>query len=360
MAGRTFAIRPAVRESVPLLIGIVGPSGSGKTFSALRLATGIQRVQPGPIVVIDTEANRAKFYADRFKFDHVSFGAPFSPLDYLACIEACVAHGARTIIVDSMSHEHEGPGGVLEWAQREAETMSERSARNGRRRPPESFTMPSYAAPKAARRRMLNTIIQLGCNLIMCFRAKEKTKMPDRDKGEDKPTFLGWQPIAGEEIVYETVTQFLLLPGSDGVPCYAPEHAAERDVVKRPEFFRKMLERPEQLSEDLGERMARWASGEDTPSDPERTPSRASTETTPQSLCQRVAAARSMDELLAVERGFHGIKFASVKMWLPVKNAVNAKRAELEASPEEPHDPAPEVDAEPTHNEPDGYRPDFE
>jgi hypothetical protein len=37
---RTFEAKEAVRESVPLLIGLMGPSGSGKTFSALRLATG--------------------------------------------------------------------------------------------------------------------------------------------------------------------------------------------------------------------------------------------------------------------------------------------------------------------------------
>ena len=34
---RTFTAKPAIRESVPLLIGLFGCSGSGKTFSALRL-----------------------------------------------------------------------------------------------------------------------------------------------------------------------------------------------------------------------------------------------------------------------------------------------------------------------------------
>ena len=34
---RTFEAKPAVRESVPLLVGLMGASGSGKTYSALRL-----------------------------------------------------------------------------------------------------------------------------------------------------------------------------------------------------------------------------------------------------------------------------------------------------------------------------------
>src|SRR5215471_21060867 len=107
---RVFVAKPAVRESVPLLIGLMGPSGSGKTFSALRLATGIQKVTGGDIYGIDTEARRMLHYADRFKFKHIQFDAPFGSLDYLACIQQCVRDGAKVIIVDSMSHEHESVG----------------------------------------------------------------------------------------------------------------------------------------------------------------------------------------------------------------------------------------------------------
>src|SRR5438128_3503645 len=104
--GRTFEDRPAVREATPLLVGLIGPSSSGKTFSALRLATGIQRVSGGEIFVIDTEARRALHYAEKFTFRHVPFGAPFGPLDYLTAIEHCIARGAKTIVVDSISHEN--------------------------------------------------------------------------------------------------------------------------------------------------------------------------------------------------------------------------------------------------------------
>ena len=52
---RIFTPHLATRESVPLFIGLIGPSSSGKTFSALRLATGIQKVNGGDIHMIDTE-----------------------------------------------------------------------------------------------------------------------------------------------------------------------------------------------------------------------------------------------------------------------------------------------------------------
>ena len=65
---RTFTDKEAKRMHVPLLIGLVGSSGSGKTFSALRIATGIQKVTGGDIYYIDTESRRALHYADAFKF----------------------------------------------------------------------------------------------------------------------------------------------------------------------------------------------------------------------------------------------------------------------------------------------------
>src|SRR5580698_6102572 len=110
MAQRTFDDKPALRQSVPLLIGIMGPSGGGKTYSALRLATGIQEIAGGDIGVIDTEAKRALHYADFFKFQHLEFGAPFGSLDYLAAIRHFVDKGVKTIVVDSMTHEHSGVG----------------------------------------------------------------------------------------------------------------------------------------------------------------------------------------------------------------------------------------------------------
>ncbi len=98
---RTFTAVPAVRESVPLLVGLMGPSGSGKTFSALRLATGIQSVAGGDIYGIDSEARRMLHYADRFKFKHIQFDAPFGSLDYLAAIRYCASQGAKVIIINA-------------------------------------------------------------------------------------------------------------------------------------------------------------------------------------------------------------------------------------------------------------------
>jgi ABC-type oligopeptide transport system ATPase subunit len=253
---RTFEDKVAVRERVPLLVGLVGPSGGGKTYSALRLATGFQRVTGGDIHFIDTEARRGLHYADRFKFRHVVFGAPFGSLDYLAAIDYCVSKGAKTIIVDSMSHEHEGPGGLLEV--HTAETTRLAKAWGVK----ESVAqLSAWAKPKADRRRMINSVLQYPCNFIFCFRAKDKLKIK---KGED-PQQMGFMPIAGEEFVFEMMINALLLPGARGVPAWSNLEMGERRMCKLPEQFRDYLlgeaQADHPLTEDAGEVIAKWSEG---------------------------------------------------------------------------------------------------
>ena len=247
VVAREFQIKPATREAVPLIIGIVGPSGSGKTYSALRLATGIG----GKIIVIDTEARRSLYYADKFAFEHVDFKAPFGPLDYLAAIKQAVAAGARTIIIDSMSHEHEGPGGVLEQHDTEMDRLS--SAWKTSR---DKVNMSAWQAPKRDRRRLINEMLQMGVNFIMCYRAKEKMDL----KGE-KPKQLGWMPIAGEEYVYESTLTCLLYPSGGGVPQWHPAEMGEKAIIKLPGQFAAILEKTEPLSEAIGAALAKWAAG---------------------------------------------------------------------------------------------------
>jgi hypothetical protein len=248
---RKFEDKPAVRERVPLLVGLVGASGSGKTYSALRLATGIQRVVGGDIGVIDTEARRALHYADTFKFRHLEFGAPFGPLDYLAAIEH-MAGKVKTLIIDSMSHEHEGPGGVLEMHEQELDRIA---GTDWAKREKNNFT--AWVKPKQQRRQLINRLLQLDLNIVFCFRAKEKLKI----KQGEKPKALGWMPIAGEEFVYEMTANCLLYPGSGGVPTWHPEEFGERQMIKLPAQFKSVFTREQPLSEDIGEALAKWAEG---------------------------------------------------------------------------------------------------
>lgn len=252
MSDRTFSSSPAVRAATPLFVGLFAPTGAGKTFSALRLATGIQRVVGGDVFGIDTESNRMLHYADRFKFSHVPFNAPFSPLDYLQAIEYCVSKGAKTIIVDSATHEHEGEGGVLEWHAEETKRLaalwkcSEDKAQ-----------MSAWKTPKQARRRMIARLLQINVNIIFCFRAREKIKIIS---GKE-PLDLGFMPIGAEELFFEMTLGCLLLPMAKGVPEWQSKLPGERAMMKLPGQFEELFGQPKQLDEDTGQRLAEWAAG---------------------------------------------------------------------------------------------------
>lgn len=249
----TFKFEDASRDGTPLLIGLVGASGSGKTYSALRLAKGIQSVRGGKIVGIDTESKRMSHYADRFTFRRLNFGAPFSSVRYLEALEAAVKEAeGGVVIVDSMSHEHEGAGGYLELHESELDRMAGTDYKKR-----EKMTFTAWIKPAGNRRKLINGLLQMNCAFIFCFRAKEKIKIV---KGAE-PIPLGWQAIAGDEFSFEMTVRCLLNPNSNGVPDWSPE-AFQFGVAKREVAHIPFLPDGRQLDEKVGEDLAKWARGD--------------------------------------------------------------------------------------------------
>jgi hypothetical protein len=255
-APRTFQDFDAAAETSvqPLIVGITGPSFSGKTYSALELATGMIGVTGGSIYLIDTESKRALHYKDRFTFRHVPFAPPHSPEAYEQAIDYCVAKGAKVIIVDSMSHEHDGEGGVLDQAE---EYLHAKAGEDWQRR--EKLKWTSWIQPMGQRRRLNRKIIQLGDRVIFIFlyRATDKTKPV---KGGE-PIHVGWTAETTSKLPYEMTVRFLLPPGSDGKPNLKPDTEFERLSIKMPVQFRDWFKPGLQLTRDLGAKLALWSAG---------------------------------------------------------------------------------------------------
>lgn len=246
----TYTFRPAIREQVGLLIGIVGCSGSGKTYSAMRLASGI--VGEGQkFAVIDTEARRSLHYADMFKFDMCEIHAPFRPENYVAAIKAADDAGYKAIVVDSFSHEWAGEGGILDWQEEELTRMAGDSYQKR-----EACKMAAWIKPKMAHKQMVQRLLQCKATLILCFRAEEKMKMEkvvDEKTGKEKTAIIpiGFQPICSKEIPYEMTVSFLLTPDKPGFP----------QPIKLQEQHKPLFPLNKPINEESGKLVAAWAAG---------------------------------------------------------------------------------------------------
>lgn len=106
-------LKTAKRELVKLRIGISGASGFGKTYSALLMAYGMTK-DWSKIAVVDTENNSASLYAHLGCFKTLCLTKSFSPEKYIKALKSCERSDISVIILDSISHEWNGPGGCLE------------------------------------------------------------------------------------------------------------------------------------------------------------------------------------------------------------------------------------------------------
>jgi len=246
----SFVFKKAIREQVGLLIGLAGGSGSGKTYSAMRLASGISGDKP--FAVIDSEAGRAKHYADQFKFDHGDLHPPFRPETYIEAIMAADKAGYPVIVVDSMSHVWSGTGGVLDWQEEELQRMS-----GGDWQKAERVKMASWIKPKVSHKKMVQQLLQVRAHLILCFRAEEKIEMVKKDgklviAPKEGPTGLnGWMPVCEKTLPFELTASFLLLADNPGVP----------HPIKLQEQHKALFPQGKFIDEEAGKRIAVWASG---------------------------------------------------------------------------------------------------
>ncbi|MDX2277698.1 MAG: hypothetical protein NW206_19785 [Hyphomonadaceae bacterium] len=301
----------AERSGVGCIIGIAAISGAGKTTSALRLARGLA-ADPGDdltdpetlfrvdarIAVIDTERGRAKHKAagpgqlpqpwkpgeqEMFGFFHAPCEAPFTPENYQSLIaeadEALNEDGSprfRAIIVDSGSHEWDGEGGCHdihdEQLDRDVEAAFARAKRGGygdkfdEQEQRDKLSLGAWKPAKKRHKRFVGRLLQCRAHVIICMRAEDKMRIETEKKEKrsggtytattitapkDLPPKERWQPVCEKRLPYELLTSFVLSPDRPGFPI----------TLKAEEAHRPLINENEPLDEELGRKLAAWASG---------------------------------------------------------------------------------------------------
>jgi len=170
-------------------MAIQGPSGSGKTYSSLLLAYGLCN-DWSKIAVIDTENHSSDLYAHLGQFNVLSLDAPYTPERYIEAIRICVNEGMQVIIIDSISHEWEGTGGILD----------QHGAMAGN-----SFTNWAKLTPR--HNAFLQEILQSPVHIIATMRSKQDYILADKN-GKMVPEKVGLKAVTREGMDYEFTLVF--------------------------------------------------------------------------------------------------------------------------------------------------------
>jgi len=177
-------IRQAERKRAKIKLGLQGPSGSGKTYSSLLLAGGLTN-DLKKVVIIDTENGSADLYAHLGKYKVLRLTKPFTPERYIEALDTCEKAGMNVIILDSISHEWDGTGGILE-------THGNMTGN--------SFTNWNRLTPR--HNAFVQKILQSSCHVIATIRSKQDYVLSEKN-GKYVPEKVGLKGVTREGMDYE-------------------------------------------------------------------------------------------------------------------------------------------------------------
>lgn len=217
-------IRKAQRAGARLVVALAGQSGDGKTRTALEIAYGLAGYDASKIGFIDTENRRGSLYADVFQkhpthptdvqFLIGDLEPPFTPQRYSDAIKEFQDAGVEVLVIDSVTHEYEGTGGVLEM----------REPLPGQR-----VKRDNYA--KEEHKKFVNTMLQSHMHVICCVRAREKTEVKN-ENGKTVYKSLGVLPIQEKNFMFEMTASVQMM-----------DQGRQQFVLKCPEELRAILGR---------------------------------------------------------------------------------------------------------------------
>ena len=198
-----ITFEPVTRAKSKARIAITGPSGSGKTLSALYLAYGITG-DWSKVVLIDTEHERARFYANRSDLNTGAFlwqsmQPPYSPdkyIDYVRSAAQTVGEDG-VVIVDSFSHAWDNVGGVLDIKSQIAQQRGKND-----------YT--AWDEAGKVQNNLVNTILSVNCHVIITMRVKMAYAMEVNERGKTVPVKIGLAPVQRENTEYEFDIMFQL------------------------------------------------------------------------------------------------------------------------------------------------------
>ncbi|HDR7391246.1 TPA: AAA family ATPase [Bacillus toyonensis] len=204
-----FQVTEAKREKMKAVIGFIGCSGSGKTGSSLLVAFGMmQEAYPNlseeelwkKIGVIDTEHERSKLHVGLVygetkigNFLHINFTPPYTTERYNEAVQVMKKAGAEVLIIDSLSHNWQGEGGIIE-------THGEMSGN--------SFQ--NWGKLSSETTKLIKTLTQNNVHILATLRTKTEYVVEPDGNGKMAPRKVGTKPVQKDEMEYEFMLNFVI------------------------------------------------------------------------------------------------------------------------------------------------------
>jgi hypothetical protein len=177
-------LQTAKRKQAKIKMALQGPSGSGKTMSALLIAYGLCGSW-SDIGVIDSENGSSHLYAHLGSFKVVNITSPFTPEKYIQALKICENAGLHVIIIDSLSHEWDGAGGILDIHS----SM-----------PGNSFTNWAKLTPR--HNLFVQALLQSPAHIISTIRSKQEYVLSEKN-GKQVPEKVGLKGVTRDNMDYE-------------------------------------------------------------------------------------------------------------------------------------------------------------
>ena len=230
--------KKAERKKAKLRLALSGPSGSGKTMGALKIAKGIG----GKVAVLDTERGSASLYADMLDFDVVELGPPYAPENFINVIHEAEKAGYDILVIDSITHEWKGQGGMLEIV----DNISRAKFRGN-----------SYAAWNEGDKRhrmFIDAMLHSSMHIIATMRSKA-VYVESEKNGKKTIEKQGAAPEQRDGVEYE-FTAVLDLSVDGNLACKSKDRT-------------RLFNDPFRITEDTGKQLREWLeSGAEAPEPP--------------------------------------------------------------------------------------------
>ena len=190
----SITFKTATKTQSRLRLALQGPSGSGKTYTALSVAKHLASAMD-KVAFIDTEHGSASKYAGDFPgFQTVEIAHNYNPQHFMDGMKAAAEAGFEVVVIDSLTHAWNGPGGFLELVDEEVKKMQAKG-----------WKADSFAAWKnltPVYNRLIQSILSCPIHVIVCLRAKQEYEKVN-ENGKVSVKKVGMAPEIRDNFQYE-------------------------------------------------------------------------------------------------------------------------------------------------------------